>query len=49
MYDAINSVLPPICEGGAELAELDTDELFIEMFIGGVFNGRFPLSLGIGL
>jgi hypothetical protein len=49
VYDAINSVLPSICEGGAALAESDTDELFIKMFIGGVFNGRFPLSLGIGL
>jgi hypothetical protein len=36
-------------EGGAELLELGTVELFIETFIGGVFSGRSPLSLGIGL
>ena len=49
MYAGINNVLPSICEGGAALAESVTVELLIEIFIGGVSNGRFPLSLGIGL
>jgi hypothetical protein len=36
-------------EGGTALFEFGTTELFIEIFIGGVFRGRSPLSLGIGL
>ena len=48
MNPATNNPLPPICEGGGALSELDTVKLFIEIFIGGLFKGRSPLSLGIG-